>query len=74
VFNKARKTVYTRARGRFAADVTDLPPQALSAGDSVEILLRIYAHLIDGEVHLHRRKIEAAEQLPQGDPTDPEQR
>jgi integrase len=34
------------------------------AGNSVEILLRIYAHCIDGELHLHQRKIEAAEQHP----------
>lgn len=32
------------------------------AGNSVEILLRIYAHCIDGELHRHQHKIEAAEQ------------
>jgi hypothetical protein len=36
------------------------------AGNSVEILLRIYAHCIDGELHLHQQKIEAAGQPPQG--------
>lgn len=44
------------------------------AGNSVEILLRIYAHLIDGEIHLHQKRIEAAEQLPQDGNTTPEQR
>jgi integrase len=38
------------------------------AGNSVEILLRIYAHCIDGELHLHQRKIEAAEQPPPSSP------
>ncbi|WP_051392766.1 hypothetical protein [Glycomyces arizonensis] len=38
------------------------------AGNSVEILLRIYAHCIDGELHLYQQKIQVAEQHAAGRP------